>query len=107
MPRGVIDFTYSENRPKISSGCWLGTRRTEIFAEAFAGMTVLAPAPVKPPGMPCTSSVGRALVRSATKHPGFQVISVLPILLGRWLFSLKGVFFHLFTSGGEGVATRS
>ena len=38
----------------------------EIFAEAFAGMTVFAPGATNPPGMPCTSSVGRAQVRYST-----------------------------------------
>ena len=33
------------------------------FGEARAGITVLAPGAVKPPGMPWTSSVGRAQVR--------------------------------------------
>ena len=44
-----------------------GTRRMETLAMARAGMTVFAPAPVKPPGMPWTSSVGRAQVRSRTE----------------------------------------
>ena len=34
----------------------------DTLASALAGITVLAPAPVKPPGIPCTSSVGRAQV---------------------------------------------
>ncbi len=43
-----------------------GTSRIETLASALAGITVFAPAPMKPPGMPCTSSVGRAQVRSST-----------------------------------------
>ena len=35
----------------------------ETLAVALAGITVLAPAPINPPGMPWTSSVGRAQVR--------------------------------------------
>ena len=48
---------------KNEVGSWSGTSRMETLAEALAGITVLAPAPVKPPGMPWTSSVGLAQVR--------------------------------------------
>ena len=44
-----------------------GTSRIETFAVALAGITVFAPAPINPPGIPCTSSVGRAHVRSSTE----------------------------------------
>ena len=53
-------------------------RRMEILAEARAGMTVFAPAATKPPGMPCTSSVGRAQVRYRTEYPGSPVSTFEP-----------------------------
>ena len=60
-----------------------GTSRSDTFANAFAGITVFAPAPVKPPGMPCTSSVGRAHVRSSTEYPGSPVSTLLPTSVSR------------------------
>ena len=51
----------------IFSGSWRGTSRRLTLATAVAGITVLAPAPVKPPPMPCTSRVGRAQMRSSTE----------------------------------------
>ena len=50
----------------VVSGFIPGTSRKLIFATAFAGITVFAPAPINPPGMPCTSIVGRDHVRSST-----------------------------------------
>ena len=62
----------------MSSGFWLGTSRMETFADALAGITVFAPGAMKPPGMPCTSSVGRAQVRYRTEYPGSPVSTVEP-----------------------------
>ena len=52
MPFGVCFFTKAGYFLRMSSGSWLGTRRMETFAVAFAGITVLAPSATKPPGMP-------------------------------------------------------
>ena len=59
----VIFLMYSVYFFRMSSGSCLGTRRIETLADARAGITVFAPGATKPPGMPCTSSVGRAQVR--------------------------------------------
>src|SRR6266478_1037976 len=67
IPFGTIDCTKSLYNLKISSGRMSGTRRIEILAAAFAGITVLPPAPMNPPGMPWTSRVGLAHVRSSTE----------------------------------------
>src|SRR5580700_7933842 len=67
MPLGVCFFTKFVNLFRMSSGFWLGTRRMETLAAALAGMTVLAPAAMNPPGMPWTSRVGRAQVRYRTE----------------------------------------
>ena len=45
------------------------------FAVAVAGMTVFAPAAVKPPAMPWTSSVGRDQTRSSTMRSGSPVLT--------------------------------
>ena len=49
----------------ISRGFWSGTRRIEILADASAGITVLAPSPLKPPQMPLMSRLGRVQMRSS------------------------------------------
>ncbi len=49
----------------ISFGVWSGTRRMEILAWAVAGITVLAPSPVKPDQIPLMSRLGRAQRRSS------------------------------------------
>src|SRR5215467_5368498 len=66
IPFGVSLFTYLVYFFTMASGSWFGTRRMETLANARAGITVLAPGAVKPPGMPWTSSVGRAQVRYST-----------------------------------------
>src|SRR5882724_2260448 len=63
IPLGVSFFTYLVYFLRTTSGAWFGTSRMDILANARAGITVLAPGAVKPPGMPWTSSVGRAQVR--------------------------------------------
>src|SRR5215472_1912351 len=52
IPLGVSFFTYLVYFFRTSSGFWLGTRRMETLADARAGITVLAPGAIKPPGMP-------------------------------------------------------
>jgi len=44
-----------------------GTSRRLTLAIAWAGITVLAPSPVKPPRIPWISNVGSAQVRSSTE----------------------------------------
>src|SRR5258707_2135306 len=63
IPLGVSFFTYLVYFLRTSSGYWFGTSRMDTLANARAGITVLAPGAVKPPGMPWTSNVGRAHVR--------------------------------------------
>ncbi len=87
MPRGQSDSTNALYWAKASAGVWSGTRRMETLATALAGMTVLAPAPMKPPGMPWTSRVGRDQVRSRTEKPGS------PVSCGGADFGLAVVFF--------------
>ena len=53
------------------------------FATAFAGITVFAPAPMNPPGIPCTSSVGRDHVRSNTEKPGSPEYRESAVLSGQ------------------------
>ena len=66
-PFGVSDSTNDLYCANDFFGVISGTSRIDTFAVARAGITVFAPAPVKPPGIPCTSSVGRAHVRSSTE----------------------------------------
>ena len=66
---GACCARYSRNWFATFAGSWLGTRRMEILAMAFAGSTVLLPSPVKPESMPFTSRVGRAPMRSALLNP--------------------------------------
>ena len=73
MPRGVLSATNLRKPAITFSGSWSGTRRKLTFAVAFAGITVFAPAPVNPPAMPWTSSVGRDQTRSSTVRPGSPV----------------------------------
>ena len=63
---GVFFFTKSLKAAITLSGSCFGTSRMLTFAVALAGMTVFAPAAVKPPAMPWTSSVGRDQMRSST-----------------------------------------
>jgi len=62
------------------------------FAVASAGMTVLAPSPVKPPRIPWISNVGSAQRRSSTEYflqtdKGFPLHALLQeVLLGEGSF---------------------
>src|SRR5205807_6740567 len=78
IPLGVSFFTYFVYFFRTASGSWFGTRRMETLAKARAGITVFAPGAVKPPGMPWTSSVGRAHVRYRTEYPGSPVKTLDP-----------------------------
>src|ERR1044071_3848740 len=72
------------------------------FAVALAGITVLAPAPVKPPAIPCTSNGGRDLARSSTERSGSPVNTVEPTSLLRNSCSENGSRFQLVSSAGAG-----
>src|ERR1700689_5367238 len=48
----------------IFAGSWFGTKRVENFAQAFDGITVLAPSSMYPPQIPFISSVGLVQSRS-------------------------------------------
>src|SRR5207245_804182 len=84
IPLGVSFLTYFVYFLRMSSGSWLGTSRMETFAAALAGITVFAPGAVKPPGMPCTSKVGRAQVRYSTENPGSPVNTFDPTSVLRY-----------------------
>ena len=79
-----------------------GTSRMETLASALAGMTVFAPAPVNPPGIPWTSSVGRAQVRSSTLYPFSPTSWREPTSAMRYCSSSKGRLFHAASSSAAG-----
>ena len=106
-PRGQTALTASRICCSASFGRWSATRRALILATARAGITVLAPSPVKPPRMPCTSSVGRAQTRSNTGMPGSPTSSRAPISFSMYSFSSKGSRAQASRSLGLGATTRS
>ena len=78
-----------------------------IFAEARDGITVFDPAPMNPPGIPWTSNVGRAQLRSNTLNPGSPVSAVEPTSSRRNSASSNGSFAHASVSAFGGGTTRS
>ena len=77
------------------------------FATALAGITVLAPAAVKPPAMPWTSKVGRDQTRSRMRRPGSPVRAEDPTSWERNCASSKGSESQLASSAAAGSSTSS
>ena len=105
-PPGVFSLTNSLKAATTLSGSWFGTRRMLTLAVALAGITVLAPAPVKPPAMPWTSSVGRAQILLEHRIAGSPVSCVEPTSFFRNSFSLNGRLVPALLLGRRRAARR-
>ena len=66
---GATFRAWASNSSPIFPGSWSGTSRMLTLAIAVAGITVLAPSPVKPASRPLTSNVGRPQSRSRVVNP--------------------------------------